>query len=169
MIRSSWRIGTVVAGLLVLASLVPATAGELVPFHGTDSGTVHVIGQPSPTVFVTQNISSGEGTLVGAYTLEGTEQLDVSMRQTTGVVTISQGGAVLTAANGDQIFLSYSGQATVGANGLLTSTFPATVTGGTGRFAGATGTLIFSSVGSLGGQFTETINGEFSSPGSSGH
>jgi hypothetical protein len=160
-IRNSWKIGSIVMGLAVLAAGVPAVAGNLVPFKGTDSGMVQVIGQPSLTVVITHDVSSGHGTHVGAYMLEGQESIDLT------TLAISNGMATLTAANGDEIFLSYSGQAMPSSTpGFLTSTFTATITGGTGRFGGAIGSLTFSSIGSLAtGQFTETVIGEISSPG----
>lgn len=154
--------GGIALGLAVLATARPAAAGELVPFKGTDSGMVQVVGQPPGTTeVITQDVSSGHGTHVGAYTLVGQETIDLT------TLAISNGLATLTAANGDQIFLAYSGQAMPASTpGFLTSTFTATITGGTGRFAGATGSLTFSSIGSLAtGQFTETVTGEITSPG----
>ena len=52
------------------------------------------------------------------------------------------GTAVFTAANGDQLFTAVSGTATFpDANGIVTFNGTDTVTGGTGRFAGASGSL----------------------------
>ena len=56
--------------------------------------------------------------------------------------TTLTGTAVLTAANGDQLFTTASGTATFpDANGIVTFRGTDTVTGGTGRFAGASGSL----------------------------
>jgi len=52
------------------------------------------------------------------------------------------GAAIYTAANGDQLFTTYSGTATFpNQNGIVTVSATETVTGGTGRFAGASGSL----------------------------
>jgi hypothetical protein len=52
------------------------------------------------------------------------------------------GTAVFTAANGDQLFTTFSGTATFpGPNGIVTASGTDTVTGGTGRFVGASGSL----------------------------
>jgi hypothetical protein len=52
------------------------------------------------------------------------------------------GTAVFTAANGDQLFTTVTGTATFpDANGIVTFRGTDTVTGGTGRFAGASGSL----------------------------
>lgn len=56
--------------------------------------------------------------------------------------SIVAGTAVFTAANGDQLFTTSSGTATFpDANGIVTFRGTDTVTGGTGRFAGASGSL----------------------------
>ena len=56
--------------------------------------------------------------------------------------TAVTGTAVFTAANGDQLFTTVSGTATFpDANGIVTFLGTDTVTGGTGRFAGASGSL----------------------------
>ena len=64
----------------------------------------------------------------------------------TGTVTASgvavTGATIYTAANGDQLFVSYSGTATFpNQSGIVTFSGTETVTGGTGRFAGASGAL----------------------------
>jgi hypothetical protein len=55
------------------------------------------------------------------------------------------GSMTFTAANGDQLFTSYNGTATPAMPAvigeLVRADFEATITGGTGRFAGATGHL----------------------------
>ena len=52
------------------------------------------------------------------------------------------GTAVFTAANGDQLVTTFSGMATFpDQNGILTFDGTDTVTGGTGRFAGASGSF----------------------------
>ena len=79
--------------------------------------------------------TTGPGTLIGAYSFETEECFDTSTYTFSGSFTI-------TAANGDTLVGDYVG----GITGFLdevtsTNAFTATVTNGTGRFAGSTGTL----------------------------
>jgi hypothetical protein len=46
-----------------------------------------------------------------------------------------------TAANGDQLFVTFSGTGTLPVSGVVSFSGTETVTGGTGRFAGASGSL----------------------------
>jgi hypothetical protein len=51
------------------------------------------------------------------------------------------GNLTLTAANGDQIFATVTGEAVGGTPDRLQIVETATITGGTGRFSGATGSF----------------------------
>jgi hypothetical protein len=51
------------------------------------------------------------------------------------------GTMVITAANGDQIFITHTGYATDLGNNMLQADFDNNITGGTGRFKGATGSF----------------------------
>jgi hypothetical protein len=77
----------------------------------------------------------GEGTAshLGRYTLVADFTVNLSTAAGSGRFT-------LTAANGDMLTGTETGQAEVAA-GIAQVTETATITGGTGRFAGATGTL----------------------------
>ena len=105
-----------------------ARGGSELPFLGTLEATETVNGA------VHNLVGTGEATHLGRFTL-------------TSVFTVTQppprgsGTATWTAANGDQIFTTVTGQ------GVLT--FPVlallethSITGGTGRFAGASGSMI---------------------------
>jgi hypothetical protein len=71
------------------------------------------------------------------------------------------GTQVFTAANGDEIFTSFTGSSTPpDPNGKVYITNTHTVTGGTGRFAGATGILAGSAVAHNGSRIgTATLDG----------
>jgi hypothetical protein len=56
------------------------------------------------------------------------------------------GAATFTAANGDTLTASVDGQATPAGPGVLSIVEVYTITGGTGRFAGATGTFTLESI-----------------------
>jgi hypothetical protein len=65
---------------------------------------------------------------------------------------------VYTAANGDQLFVSWTGTASGSPNATFSG--PETITGGTGRFAGATGSTWLSGTASF-----ATMTGQFTSVG----
>ena len=70
-----------------------------------------------------------------------------------------------TAANGDQLFVAFSGAGTLpDANLVVTVSGTETVTGGTGRFAGATGSL-----SRAGAVSTASVSGRFEMPGTLGY
>lgn len=82
----------------------------------------------------------------------------------TGAVT--GGTFTLTAANGDALFGTYAGQAApTGDPTVIAFDDPGVITGGTGRFAGASGTLTQHGVADLAsGEYTATLSGDVSSP-----
>jgi hypothetical protein len=77
-------------------------------------------------------VAEGEATHLGHYTLIGDFVVDVRFATGTGVYT-------LTAANGDMLFLDMEGHAVLTDFTKTVANF--TVTGGTGRFEGATGSF----------------------------
>ena len=84
-----------------------------------------------------------------------------------GTTTLTPTGSVLansttyTAANGDQLFVTFNGTGTPPVNGVVSFSGTEAVTGGTGRFAGASGSLARAGSASL---LTQT--GEFETSGS---
>lgn len=98
---------------------------------------------------------TGEGTHIGRFTIIAYHN-DENFPFLTGTGTI-------TAANGDQIFITRSGYIEDIGNDNIRVTFDNTITGGTGRFSGATGSFETISVAnnntSIG---TTTFNGTIS-------
>jgi len=92
--------------------------------------------QPNlPNIFVTAT-GSGEATQLGRYTVSYEVTVNVQTGAGTGL------SAHFVAANGDSLFAEGSGQATpTETPGILKIVETYTITGGTGRFAGATGTF----------------------------
>ena len=89
------------------------------------------------TVFPIRSITregGGNATYLGKYTSHLTAQINVMTRHSTGVATF-------TAANGDTLTATLDGQATPTTPGMLSVVEVYTITGGTGRFADATGTF----------------------------
>jgi len=111
------------------AASISATAGSALPFSGT------LKAKETVTDGLNRLTGTGEATHLGRFTL---------LSEFTVIpppVSTASGTATWTAANGDEIFTTVTGQAVV--------TFPTaaivethTITGGTGRFVKASGTLV---------------------------
>ena len=115
----------------ILAS--PVAAAEQVPFKGSLQGLD--IGTPgNPPYMSVQVTATGNATRLGLFTYTELDTVDTSTR-------IGTGTFVFTAANGDTVFGTISGQATFTPPNVLTIEENAIITGGTGRFAEATGTF----------------------------
>jgi hypothetical protein len=112
------------------AAALVADAGHARAFHLSGAGAAVFT---SPTTF--DFSASGRATLLGAWTNSGTASVDPA----TGAVS---GQATFVAANGDTLKTSIGGGVlTPLPDGTFHGTATFTITGGTGRFAGAAGTL----------------------------
>jgi hypothetical protein len=123
--------------LAIMATLGPVgsvSAGENVPFHGRLQGDVTRTLEP-PLVLVHVD-AAGNGTHLGRFTLEIPHVVDLATR-------VAVGTYQFTAANGDTIYAEFTGLATPTEDpGVLYIEETATITGGTGRFAGVTGSFV---------------------------
>ena len=132
MMRRLFVASLALAVLTVLRLTGPAAAGEEVPFKGSLEGVVAIT--PLAPPFVQVDIDGlGKATHLGKFTVDIPH-----------VVNRANGTAIgsyeFTAANGDMLFADFTGQATPTATpGVLYIEETATITGGTGRFAHATG------------------------------
>ena len=125
------------AMILTAALAVPAAAQKQVPFKGAMQGHDTDIGSTDTTVTVL-TVGTGIGTLVGNFSFTQTATVDVTTGQDTG-------SAQWFAANGDSISTSItgSGEPMATPDGIVfIITEVHTITGGTGRFAGAQGSFI---------------------------
>jgi hypothetical protein len=124
--------------VLAVAALSPATA--LGAANGTDRP---VSGKTTSTTTVDlatgTGISDGSGQLshIGASTFHN----DFSGFTVTGNTFTWTQTATIVAANGDEIFATAVGTGTLLPNNTSVATLVSTITGGTGRFADASGTL----------------------------
>ncbi len=145
------------AAAVAIAAVGAATAGTEVPFKATDNGSATVVGMVG-SVIETSDTGTGEATHIGLYTMVAGEHVDLA----TGAIT--GGFFTLTAANGDTISGTYSGQALPGLTGYVVS---GPITGGTGRFVGATGFLVWhGALDPVALTFSDVITGTISSVGS---
>jgi hypothetical protein len=150
------RVLIAIALLFTLAG--PVAAGDEVPFKGTLSGTVTVT-PITPPILSNLIGGTGDATHLGRFTVEIPHLVNQATRVGTGTY-------VFTAANGDTLTAAFTGQGTVVAPGVLSSADVAVITGGTGRFSGATGT--FAAVRTFvvaTGAITGTFTGTITSPG----
>ena len=104
-----------------------------VPFKGTLEGTVTVTPLTPPFASVLIE-GAGHATHLGRFTVEIPHQVNQAVRMASGTY-------VFTAANGDTLTADFTGVATVVSPGVISTTETATITGGTGRFADATGSF----------------------------
>jgi hypothetical protein len=126
------------------------------PFRGSYQQTE--TGEPqSPTTLIVTGTAVGTATNLGRYTMSFTALVDLTAG--TGV-----GDNIFVAANGDRLFCTSSGQVTPTAEpGVLSIADSFSITGGTGRFEGATGNfsgirLLNAATGISSGSFDGTIN-----------
>lgn len=107
-----------------------------VPFKASYT-TIVVPVQPPPNLV--QHVSgTGIASHLGKSTFNAISNVTVSP---TPPFTVT-GTRTITAANGDQIFTTFSGTSTPIVNGLNGADLQETITGGTGRFANASGSFI---------------------------
>jgi hypothetical protein len=112
---------------------------KTVPFKADFTATQEVIQAPAPgTPLIILATGTGKASHMGKTTFEARITIDVFGPQP----NLSPATFTLTAANGDQIFMNSIGIVNPpDANGVITVTLTNTITGGTGRFAYATGTV----------------------------
>ena len=157
--RFNCGAGLALAVVAVLGLAGPVAAGEQVPFKGRLEGDV--TRTPVPPVVLVDIEATGAATQLGEFTLDIPHVVDPVNRTAVGTYEF-------VAANGDTLYAEFTGQATLTATpGVVAIEETATITGGTGRFAGATGSftayrLFDTAAGTTTGYFEGTI----STPGS---
>ena len=144
------------AAIFVIALFAsPAVASEQVPFNG--SWVSHETYDVQFPVMFVHGTATGYATRIGRYTATYEEQVDLLTGSSVGAITV-------VAANGDVIFATQTGQGDPTPDPDIFSIVEVSnVTGGTGRFAGATGTftierLVSLSTGDSSGSFSGTIS-----------
>ena len=95
------KTGLMLTALTMLALARPVMAGDQVPFKGEEAGAVTKGAFQFPLAHES-TVAEGEATHIGHYTLAGDFAVDVRFGTATGVF-------MLTAANGDKLFLDMTG------------------------------------------------------------
>ena len=127
------QVCLVLTALTLLPLAYPAVFKDQVPFEGVEVGNGVLISSSFTFPFhYSSDIAEGEATHVGHFTLANDIAVDVRFGTATGTST-------LTAANGDMLFLNLEGYAVPPA--FIETVANYTITGGTGRFEGVTGTF----------------------------
>ena len=132
-----------------------AAAGHTTPFKGTLEGA-YTLAFPSPLILLVEGTGTGNATQLGQFTFNYDETVDLSTGTGTGTYEF-------TAANGDRLRADWTGSGfPTDDPTVLRIVENATINGGTGRFANASGTFrierLFSFItNSGGGSFEGTI------------
>jgi hypothetical protein len=133
----------------------PAAQESGVPFHGTLHGTeLDTVSAPPPTLHV-DGSGTGTATHLGAFAASWLVTVDITQNPSP-----STGTSEFIAANGDILFTDIVGEGTGAPVAQITECN--VITGGTGRFAGATGAFTMHRVvdqptGATSGSFVGTL------------
>ena len=129
-----------IASVLLVSAVLSVTAvraDEESPFKGTWEGqTVAADFSAFPPIVGVVASGTGEATQLGRFTMVSPHSNNVFTLEVEGVQNF-------TAANGDTLTAHFTGAFTGDPAARLEATLPCTITGGTGRFAGATGRYAF--------------------------
>ena len=159
--KKLFAVSTALFILIALATSVfaaPAADVQPVPFKGAIQAieTQEII---PPTMYV-NGAGSGKATLLGLFKYRYSVQVNLETRTGSGLT------GTFTAANGDRLYAEGSGQG--GPSGIpdtnkITETFA--ITGGTGRFAGASGSFVMVRlVNTITGKVTGKFEGSVEMP-----
>jgi hypothetical protein len=127
----------------VLALFVVAPGVALAKPGGSDR-PIHGSGTATDTLDLATGTGSGEGPAVISHLGKGTFSHSFAVTLTGPTTFTVVSSETFTAANGDQLFATFAGGGSltgVGVGETAHITGPITITGGTGRFADASGTL----------------------------
>jgi hypothetical protein len=147
-------------GALALAFALPALANEGDQFKGSDSGPFTITATSDPCVVFTQDTGTGKANHgIGRYTLIASEFVNLC------TLEVSGGQFTLTARKGS-ISGSYSGSAAPTSDpNVITYHVEGPITGGTGRYAGVTGSIVFDGIANLAtGQLSDKVSGVLFEP-----
>jgi len=164
--RNKMTVGVLLAALTLLTLARPALANDPVQFRGEE---VFVDSTPLSFTFpFSSNLTTAEGRVshFGHYTIVGVTVINVTTATATGTLR-------MTVANGDILFATVTGYA-LQPFSLKQTVATFTITGGTGRFEGATGSwttvsLFVNAVnaGVRPNPYTAVLKGSISLPNSS--
>jgi hypothetical protein len=146
----------VALGVLALMLALPAVADDSKRFKGSDSGPFTVSGTSDPCVLFTQDVATGKANHgIGRYTLVASEFVNLC----TVPVAVTGGQFTLTTRKGS-ISGTYEGTAAAQSETVITYHVEGPITGGTGRYEGVTGRIVFDGVADfVTGELSDKIKG----------
>jgi hypothetical protein len=168
--RCLYRVSLALTALALTGLAAPGRAQQplvqnLVPFKAAAVVTSDSIVIPlTPPIAPTRvTYSNGQSDLLGPFT--GIAHQITRLNPDGTRLSITDGTGVWTAANGDSIFLSYSGLFPSVTPEMITFQKAIAITGGTGRFAGASGSGVLNGVVDVvKKQTTMTFEGKITAP-----
>jgi hypothetical protein len=158
--RTKLRRASVLAVILTALAVPQAFAGAQVPLKGSDRGTFTLTADGCGAgVFAVAVTDAGRATHLGRYAYHSNECFNAATGLFSGTFT-------MTAANGDTISGTYAGAVVAVAGDLGFYEQENVITGGTGRFAGASGAFHLSGIANLATlESSQKLSGTLSSPG----
>jgi hypothetical protein len=137
------RLVAVAAALAVFAFATSATAAHQIQVKGSDTGTFSLAAGGLPGIYLSTDVSSGVASHLGHYDFLAHETYDSNKN------VVTQASFTITTRHGT-LSGNYTATLGVGATpNISTYHAPGFITGGTGRYAGATGTIVFDGFGDL--------------------
>jgi len=158
--RFSSPASLALAVVAILGWAGPSLAGESVPFKGSLGGVVSHEPVDDQTDYVLVE-AEGTATQLGEFEVSVPHYVDLPTRTAAGYYKF-------TAANGDTLCAKFTGKATPTATpGVIAIVETATIIGGTGRFANATGNFVVERLfDRIAGTTIGYFDGTISTPGS---
>jgi hypothetical protein len=136
-IRRPLFLAVIAVAAVSLTSIAASAVAAETPFKGTVNADETVV--PSPPTASLNRDGTGTATYLGRYTEHIVMTINLPTLSSTGTATF-------TAANGDTLTATVVGQATRTGPTTLSIVEVYTITGGTGRFADATGTFTLENI-----------------------
>jgi hypothetical protein len=160
--RHRFAAAVALVALTILRLAGPVSAYEQVPFKGSFEG------ERTERIWLTPTTALDRWDMAGTATHLGEFELVVLVVVDFGTVPPTAAGtATFVAANGDQLFADATGHSEPVEPGVIRIIESGVITGGTGRFSGATGSYISQRLTSLvTNETTGMFEGAISSPDS---
>ena len=146
-----FRFRSVISVTVVAGALLGLAAGQAFAAEGDTSRPVQGQGVVTTTLNLCAAPLSGtiDGPLTSSHLGLAATALNFTITPTSPTTAVQTGSGTLTAANGDVLFVDFTGVITGTSPTTNESTSVFTVTGGTGRFEDATGTFTAVAIGGV--------------------
>jgi hypothetical protein len=151
MTHNTWKLSVALTVLAVAGLAAPVLAQQAVPFRGIYRAKNSITPTAVPGVLRVQDEGTGHALHLGNSAVTDDLLLDARV-----VPSPVSGTITFTAANGDQVFAKVTAMASPpDAKGLVYFTGSFVISGGTGRFRGATGGAVLQGINNAAAMTTE--------------